>query len=433
MALQVGYETLSNNKHKKLGNKNGSSVIDPGNSQSSEAQQSTRDDLLENEGWLSPQEYYGSISTNVATTAAYSEDTPVDAGGRGTTIPTYFWLEEIKNWATFTMYYGFNESMRNAFYLQVWNGRDDWCFLNLTEYSRRIIVAPEDDKYNIGGLQNIFLDDVDLIRQVRGISTSMNTMTVRMRTVSGGILHHKDYDFNYSALNARYNQSEHYLQVINAIRLKRQTKYGINKKSNFQTLTYGTSNIFTNSSSLNVSDHVQTNFRSALTYGCPAVWRLPTGELALCIRLEWNVDNGKPYYYKKRGYCKEYKQYPSDYGFKKYFNPNYLNNGSVYADHIIDYQDLAKSENYINERCREFFGNGNDKTIEKDWLNNNPITVSRDEYSSATGVQGSMLDSELIFEQYNINKENSLKCGFKINRPIVTTTERPNQDYAKKW
>jgi hypothetical protein len=100
---------------------------------------------------------------------------------------------------------------------------------------------------------------------------------------------------------------------------------------------------------------------------------------------------------------------------------------------ILDPESQAESENAINGICRQFFGPGTNKTIENDWLNINPITIAKEEYSNASGIKGSMLNSELVFEQHNINKENSLNCSFQINRPIVTTTERPNQDYAKKW
>jgi hypothetical protein len=95
--------------------------------------------------------------------------------------------------------------------------------------------------------------------------------------------------------------------------------------------------------------------------------------------------------------------------------------------------DVIASMNWLNDRCAKFFGNGNNKTIEYDWLQEYNTTVDKSEYSNSSGKPSSMLNSELVFEQHNINKENSLRCGFKINRPVVTTTERNEQEYAKKW
>ena len=45
---------------------------------------------------------------------------------------------------------------------------------------------------------------------------------------------------------------------------------------------------------------------------------------------------------------------------------------------------------------------------------------------------GIVLDKSLYL-LYNINKENSMKCTFVVNRPVVTTEDIETKDYAKKW
>ena len=93
--------------------------------------------------------------------------------------------------------------------------------------------------------------------------------------------------------------------------------------------------------------------------------------------------------------------------------------------------DDLKAASWINQQCAAYFGEGNEKTIEKDWL--------RIKYTNSTSVNANynatveLLDSSKIFEQHNINKENNLKCKFTINRPIVTSEETTSSDYAKKW
>ena len=92
--------------------------------------------------------------------------------------------------------------------------------------------------------------------------------------------------------------------------------------------------------------------------------------------------------------------------------------------------DDYEGASWLNSICANFFGTGNDKTIANDWLHESKINTDISEYSVS---YDNMLDSSKVFEQHNINKENSLKCSFTVNRPVVTTEEITTSDYAKKW
>ena len=426
MALQVGYNRESEGTNKKWSYKNSEEVTSFSyDVEQSRKQRSDRDKLLENStGWITPQEYYSNTATG-DTTLNVSETKQVNAGGAASSPkPVYFWVEDLKNWACYSLAWSYTYSRRNVFILKVWNGKDNWARLRYWNQNT-YVVNDEDDSTGFGNLQNYFLSFLNTLLQVRGISNAMKT--TGSSSIAGVTVNSLD------PLKATYNfDGSWYLQVVNAMRLKRHTYYGINSSRNFQTLTIGNTNVYTNGNA-NVGHYAQTNFRGAVTIGCPAVWRLPSGEIALCTYMEWNVDNGKAYYYKKRGYCSQASNLPADYGFKKYYSKSICTETDNDMWTILDPESQAESENAINGICRQFFGPGTNKTIENDWLNINPITIAKEEYSNASGIKGSMLNSELVFEQHNINKENSLNCSFQINRPIVTTTERPNQDYAKKW
>ena len=94
-------------------------------------------------------------------------------------------------------------------------------------------------------------------------------------------------------------------------------------------------------------------------------------------------------------------------------------------------EDASAAAKWLNDFCASYFGTGSDKTIERDWLNTRPRTTTVNEYSNTNTI--SFLDTNKTFKQHNINKENSLKCSFTINRPVVTTKEKNSSDYIKKW
>lgn len=410
MAAIVGYNNSENFKQFKFGNIDTKAVSNTDSeSSSSEDKKTDKEKLLDEGGWMTPQEYYSNMATTSSDTQGSADSEGEIMYGSSSSKVDYFWVEDLKNWARYTV--SFEEDCKNIFELNVWNGKNDWIpVITATApyiHDHIFIILPRLDIYGIGNLQNKFFETnkLDYIIQNRGITQE--------------ILPIQD-----ASLYSKYDSKNTFMQVVNGIRLKKHFKYGINDSAKFQTIAYGTSYYFGDQDA--IWEHfAQSNFRSSVLIGCPPVWRSPTGEIILCTRLEWNSDPGHSYYYKVRANSK-------DKGFKKYYNAYYCSNRSVYLKQIMK-NDTIESANQLNSKCRYFFGSGNDKTIEYDWLQEYNRTVDKSEYSSGSGKNVSMLNSELLFEQHNINKENSLKCSFRINRPVITTTERPAPEYVKKW
>lgn len=411
MAAIVGYNNNSENfKQFKFGNIDTKAVSNTDSeSSSSEDKKTDKEKLLDEGGWMTPQEYYSNMATTSSDTQGSADSEGEIMYGSSSSKVDYFWVEDLKNWARYTV--SFEEDCKNIFELNVWNGKNDWIpVIPATApyiHDHIFIILPRLDTYGIGNLQNKFFETnkLDYIIQNRGITQE--------------ILPIQD-----ASLYSKYDSKNTFMQVVNGIRLKKHFKYGINDSAKFQTIAYGTSYYFGDQDA--IWEHfAQSNFRSSVLIGCPPVWRSPTGEIILCTRLEWNSDPGHSYYYKVRANSK-------DKGFKKYYNAYYCSNCSVYLKQIMK-NDTIESANRLNSKCRVFFGSGNDKTIEYDWLQEYNRTVDKSEYSSGSEKNVSMLNSELLFEQHNINKENSLKCSFRINRPVITTTERPAPEYVKKW
>lgn len=410
MAAIVGYNNSENFKQFKFGDIDTTAVSNTDSeSSSSEDKKTDKEKLLDEGGWMTPQEYYSNMATTSSDTQGSADSEGEIMYGSSSSKVDYFWVEDLKNWARYTV--SFEEDCKNIFELNVWNGKNDWIpVIPATApyiHDHIFIILPRLDTYGIGNLQNKFFETnkVDYIIQYRGITQE--------------ILPIQD-----ASLLSKYDNKNAFMQVVNGIRLKKHFKYGINNSAKFQTVAYGT-NYYFGDLGAKWENFAQSNFRSSVLIGCPPVWRSPTGEIILCTRLEWNSDPGHSYYYKVRANSK-------DKGFKKYYNAYYCSNRSVYLKQIMK-NDTIESANWLNSKCREFFGSGNDKTIEYDWLQEYNRTVDKSEYSSGSEKNVSMLNSELLFEQHNINKENSLKCSFRINRPVITTTERPAPEYVKKW
>lgn len=362
-----------------------------------EQQDKNRDDLIKKGGWITPMEYY---NNHMVGSASESQQEGFFSYMMQQENIKYFWVNDLCNWCTYVIY-GYDNSYSKIFQLCVWNGRDNWIpviGLNISEVY---------DNYGIAAIQRDILDKCgSKIIQHRGICQTLN--------------------YEQFGISPEYTIQAQNLQVIEALRLRHNVKYTINT-GGFQTIAYSTAYADMNNIAglAGYKAYMQSDFRSPITIGIPPVWRLPTGELALCARLEWNSAAGYPYYYKKR---------PGDLGFKKYSTAFYTSEfkGLVQVKRIID-SDSVKGANWINDLCIKFFGDGTDKTITEDWLREYNPSISMEDYSVTDASRISMLDSNLSFEQHNINKENSLTCGFRIMRPLMTTGETEELDYAQKW
>lgn len=147
-----------------------------------------------------------------------------------------------------------------------------------------------------------------------------------------------------------------------------------------------------------IFDVVTSHYREGLSTGNPAVYRLPSGDIALASQLHWAGKN------------------------RLIGGPDENGSSSVQA-----------ANRFINEVCQGYFGNGNKKTIDEHWLKE--YKLDKDQQSKDGGlVNNAALESGYVFEQINNNSTDRLKLTIVTNRPVVITTGTgENVDVAKKW
>lgn len=76
-----------------------------------------------NTEFITPMEYYSSITTN-----ALTYDSVIDDANAENAIPVYFWVETLKNWCTYE--YEDVSSFMKVAKLKMWNGRNGWFYVS---------------------------------------------------------------------------------------------------------------------------------------------------------------------------------------------------------------------------------------------------------------------------------------------------------------
>lgn len=377
------------------------------------------DEKIASDKFITPAEYYNKISDGTHGSVEKDKQGYYNANGTNTNIEIkWFWLEELKNWCTYMVSTNGHEAL-NIFTLSVWNGKNGWISIaNRTMTGDPYSITQ--DLFCIRKFQEPFLLDA------RGYYLSNYTFIhgtdihVYEKLYSGknditqirGLVQNVYQDHVESLLPFR-------LQHIMGFRLQKNTKYTINDQNNFQTIRWNTLyNPFTTENVIGtyLGAYAQTNVRYPVSTGIPTVWRLPSGDIFLATTFYWNADNGNAYYFAK------------DEG--GLFRKRFYKTGDTPEFRMMGDNDFTAAS-WINSLCANYFGSGNNKTIENDWLREKPpATNDASDYSID---YTNMLDSTKSFEQHNINKENSMKCTFTVHRPNVTTEESQTPDYAKKW
>ena len=351
--------------------------------------------------FITPSQYYGNINSANTVDSADKEgymlvNTNGVLAGKVDNNPGWFWCEELKTWCSY-MVNMYNAAVENYICLSVWNGKDGWIRIpNIT-----IINDPTSIIYDIYGiakfqepiLERIRNNRFNIIKMTRGYSQIMK--------------------------NGLVKSNHHALQNITGIRLSKSDKYTINDFNDFQTIRWQT--VPDNSNNAEDYKYKQVNCRQGITVGVPCVYRLPTDEICLCTDFIYRSDGGEPYRYVKDN---------ESGGFKKTWDAYIDGHDEINGDKLMG-SDAMEASKWINSICARFFGKGDTKTIENDWLNILIPGSDNEDYEGAGYLN--MLDTSKIFEQQNINKVNNLKCGFTVNRPNITTTNVTDEDYAVKW
>ena len=376
------------------------------------------EDRLKDEDFKTPQEYYSNLE-GIVTTDKTQQGFHAISNSGDSSERKWFWSEDLKNWCSYRV--SMNEyECSNSFQLQVWNGKTGWMDIS---YWNDFYINSDQDKYGIRKYQHKIIDTLVYGTHDESLwhnrLNHKNTLEImRGWCAAVGVMGPLEHEFFY-------NQG-HLLDVL-GFKLQKSTRYSINMPGTFQTIRWSTVPGNTEYENTNFARLFgQTNAVFFVPTGSPTVWRLPTGELFLATTLNIKADNGEPYIYKmdkKAG------------GFKKIYSPILFYGRHK---HVKEYRMMGDNDqaaaNWINKICASFFGDGNDKTIDKDWLRQDSelITEIQNAEQSQTG-QYDMLDTNKIYEQNNINKENSLQCKFVVNRPVVTSEEITDSDYVKQW
>ena len=378
----------------------------------------TIDDIIAKNNFITPAEYYSTQSTGThGSTDRTKEGYYNITGGSNNVKVNWFWCEDIKNWCSYIVFSNFAGNGINHFILQVWNGKDGWIAIpNL--YLAGDPIAKTQDKYGIADIQEYFLAKAR--NGLTSIEDGVNGFNKNVIVQARGMVQDVNFTADNSAVNITckpYNRLHH----VVGLRLQKSVKYSINDSNNFQTIRWNSVySPLPEAQMSKLGNFAQGNFRVPITKGVPPVWRLPTGEVCLASCFQYNSDGGSGYVYLKAGEGELFKKYPLGNTKSQQF---------LACNKILGNDDY-EGASWLNSICANFFGTGNDKTIANDWLHESKINTDISEYSVS---YDNMLDSSKVFEQHNINKENSLKCSFTVNRPVVTTEEITTSDYAKKW
>lgn len=378
----------------------------------------TIDDIIAKNNFITPAEYYSTQSTGTHGSTDRSKEGYYNiTGGSNNVKVNWFWCEDIKNWCSYIVFSNFAGNGINHFILQVWNGKDGWISIpNL--YLAGDPIAKTQDKYGIADIQEYFLAKAR--DGLTSIEDGVNGLNKNVIVQARGMAQDVNFTADNSAVNITckpYNRLHH----VVGLRLQKSIKYSINDSNNFQTIRWNSVySPLPEAQMSKLGNFAQGNFRVPITKGVPPVWRLPTGEVCLASCFQYNSDGGSGYVYLKAGEGELFKKYPLGNTKSQQF---------LACNKILGNDDY-EGASWLNSICANFFGTGNDKTIANDWLHESKINTDISEYSVS---YDNMLDSSKVFEQHNINKENSLKCSFTVNRPVVTTEEITTSDYAKKW
>lgn len=91
--------------------------------------------------YITPMEFYE--GTTDAVEVEFSSKLVAKTAADKTDIPTYFWVESLKNWCYYDMTTDNNAC--NIAMLKVWNGKDNWLFLDNLLESAKLRYIPSDE------------------------------------------------------------------------------------------------------------------------------------------------------------------------------------------------------------------------------------------------------------------------------------------------
>lgn len=339
-----------------------------------------------NEFYSNSQNTTSNIETDDEGITSYKKVNP--GGGSEENIPTYFWIESLKNWGfigyagksnlkdvsagrNIVEYYDRVETYisKNNMHLYVWNGRDGWYNLpmSLKNYEDNILqrTLSEDERIDFCKANLYDPINLELILNVRNLKIERK-----------GSFRDEDF-FNYISKGVILSFDDNYsfyddttFQTLRPIKVYCRHMYREKENASRNTIPYITGN--------------------------PLIWRLTSGELFLCYDFLFTtqLDNDK---------------------------------------NRVSYNDYRK---FANSCALAFFGKGDDKTI-YDWLDfNGERTALRNKITLNTPLLNEN-DSTLVSDKENIvsvmTDVSSPFISLNTNLPNISVEEINNDDYVARY
>jgi len=281
---------------------------------------------------------------------------------------TWFWLDTIKNWVMYTM------NSDGILYLGAWDGLGGW------DRMEGIIWSVGSPNYLAAKYMYIpdffkhgckYLDPWCATAQVRFPDGNVARMYYNYM-----ILSHENITNNYTDKF----QTKHDTKITWNYERSEVSNWGIGATA----LSDGTT-IFKDPTRKGVQE-VDTQF-------CPTIIKMADGSLGLVFTMLIEKTGWSP--------------------------------SNIYTKMLI-------SADKANDKCKEIFGAGDDKTIDKDWKRyfNNDTTEEKPS-NITTNINDTITGAANLLPIKNKNKINSMT--FFANRPLPITNDREDIDFVDRW
>ena len=334
----------------------------------------TPEELLEEEleenplKYQTPSEYY---SKNVTTTSkANIEDAFNELVGDDR---NWFWLDTIKNWCIYVLY-------ESRLELMCWNGIDGWDRVyDLMVMKNSVNLYSLAQKYFYS--QYFFEEGVAFPNDRWGCFTP-----IRYPNGVVGQVYYRSLILKQDTTTKNYNNK---FQNLHDTKI-----YQTGERNTYSNAGIGVAGKSTNGGT---PIHVDENTRAAFgvpTQYCPVVLKNANGLMSIM-------------------YC--------------FYLPT---NGYGATDPEFTWNIISPRD--ANERCRDIFGAGDEKTIDKDWKRYFNINFAEEQQTNIRGTGDETIYGAASLTLNVISKKiNNIKLA--ANRPNPSTNSKDIQDYLERW
>lgn len=281
---------------------------------------------------------------------------------------SWFWVETIKNWCVYV-------ERNNILYLMCWNGRDGWDLLEA-------IMNLKNTGY-IQSLARLYL--YSHLFFAEGPAVEWNICNpIRMPDGNINQYYYRTLYLTRDTISNNYNtkfQSLHDTKIYQTGERNEIANTGLGAKSTAAGTT------------IPVDSTRQAVFGVPTQY-CPVLFKQTNGNIALSYTY-YVVGNG--------------------YGV----------NTETHPYHII-------SPTVANERCRDIFGAGDDKTIDKDWKRYFTLDFTEERSSEIHSSNDDTIYGAASLT-FNVAEKKINSITIAANRPNPGTNNKDRQDYIERW